>query len=193
MTFTLPALPYETDALAPMISKETLELHYGKHHAAFIANLNRLVVGTIFEDSTLESLICKSDGALFNHAAQAWNHQFYWQSMTPRGSREPKGELLHALVSEFGSFAAMKQEFTTAAAGNFGSGWTWLVMDSNKRLSILNTGNADNPMREGLTPLLCCDVWEHAYYIDYRNVRADYIEAFWKLLDWKFAADNFSG
>jgi len=193
MTFTLPALPYETDAQAPMISKETLELHYGKHHAAFIANLNRLVVGTIFEDSTLESLICKSDGALFNHAAQAWNHQFYWQSMTPRGSREPKGELLHALVSEFGSFAAMKQEFTTAAAGNFGSGWTWLVMDSNKRLSILNTGNADNPMREGLTPLLCCDVWEHAYYIDYRNVRADYIEAFWKLLDWKFAADNFSG
>ena len=193
MTFTLPALPYETDALAPMISKETLELHYGKHHAAFIANLNRLVVGTIFEDSTLESLICKSDGALFNHAAQAWNHQFYWQSMTPRGSREPKGELLHALVSEFGSFAAMKQEFTTAAAGNFGSGWTWLVKKADGSVDIVNMGAAGTPLTTGDTRLLCVDVWEHAYYIDYRNMRPKFVETFLNnLANWDFAAKNFA-
>jgi len=196
MPFTLAELPYPIDALAPLISGETLEYHYGKHHQAYLANLNRLITGTIFEESSLEELICKADGSLFDNASQVWNHSFYWNCLSSKGGGEPDGALKLAIRADFGSFAAFRQEFSASAAGNFGSGWTWLVKNMNGRLSIINTANAGNPLSngldDGLTPLLTCDVWEHAYYIDYRNARVDYIEAFWKLLNWKFAAGNFS-
>jgi len=192
MPFILPELPYARDALQPYISGETIDFHYGKHHSTYVANLNRLIVGTIFEDATLQEIVTGADGALFNNAAQVWNHTFYWNCLSPKGGGEPAGDLLQAIKSDFGSFAAFRQEFTASAIGNFGSGWTWLAMDDERRLSIVNTGNAGNPMSDGLTPLLTCDVWEHAYYIDYRNARPDYIEAFWKLLNWKFAAGNYS-
>ena len=192
MPFELPELPYPRDALEPLVSQETLEYHYGKHHSTYVANLNRLIVGTIFEDSPLKEIVVKADGALFNNAAQVWNHSFYWNSLSPKGGGEPSGDLLLAIETAFGSFAAFRQAFTASAIGNFGSGWTWLVRDAEGRLSIVNSANAGNPMSDGLTPLLTCDVWEHAYYIDYRNARPDYIEAFWKLLNWKFAADNFT-
>lgn len=192
MSFTLPDLPYPVDALAPLISKETLEYHFAKHHQAYVTNLNRLVVGTIFEESSLQELICKADGTLFNNAAQTWNHSFYWDCLSPKGGGEPDGALMLAIREDFGSFAAFRQAFSVSAAVNFGSGWTWLVKDAGGRLSILNTANAGNPIADGLTPLLTCDVWEHAYYIDYRNARSDYIEAFWKLANWKFAAACFA-
>ncbi len=191
MPFELPELPYARDALAPHISEETLDFHYGKHHNTYVANLNKLIAGTIFEEATLEDIIVKSDGGLFNNAAQVWNHSFYWQSLSPDGGGEPDGELLVAIEASFGSFEALVQEFTASAIGNFGSGWTWLVKDGEGKLAIVNTSNAGNPMTDGATPLLTCDVWEHAYYIDYRNARPDYIESFWKLVNWKFAAANF--
>ncbi len=192
MPFELPPLPYQRDALAPHISKETLDYHYGKHHQAYVDNLNRFIVGTIFEESTLEEIIGEAEGTIFNNAAQVWNHSFYWNCLAPDGGGEPGGPLLAAIESAFASFAAFKQEFTAAAAGNFGSGWTWLVKNNDGKLSIVNTGNAGTPLTDGLTPLLTCDVWEHAYYIDYRNARPAYIEAFWNLLNWEFAAKNFS-
>jgi Fe-Mn family superoxide dismutase len=190
MTFTLPQLPYPMDALVPHISKETLEYHYGKHHQAYVTNLNKLIVGTEFESMTLEDIILKAKGGIFNNAAQVWNHTFYWHSMSPNGGGEPKGALAEAINKNFGSFAAFKEQFTQAAATTFGSGWAWLVQDASGALKIISTSNAATPMTEGLTALITCDVWEHAYYIDYRNVRPDYINAFWSLVNWDFAAKN---
>lgn len=191
MTFTLPQLPYSMDALAPHISKETLEYHYGKHHQAYVTNLNKLIAGTEFESMTLEDIILKAKGGIFNNAAQVWNHTFYWHSMSPNGGGEPKGKLADAINKYFGSFAAFKDQLTQTAATTFGSGWAWLVQDASGALKIISTSNAGTPMTEGLTALLTCDVWEHAYYIDYRNVRLDYINAFWSLVHWEFATKNF--
>jgi len=193
MPFELPPLPYARNALAPHISEETLDYHYGKHHNTYVTNLNNLITGTAFENASLEDIINKADGPLFNNAAQVWNHTFYWNSLSPAGGGEPTGALLTAINTTFGSFETFRQKFSASAAGNFGSGWTWLVQDSNGALSIVNTANAGNPMTSGLTPLLTCDVWEHAYYIDYRNARPAYVESFWKLANWSFAAANFSG
>jgi len=192
MPFELPPLPYPADALAPYISAETIEYHYGRHHNTYVTNLNNLIVGTIFEESTLEEIITQADGTLFNNAAQVWNHTFYWNCLTPNGG-EPEGELLTAINETFGSLAAFQQEFSAAAATNFGSGWTWLIKNSEGKLSIVNSSNAANPLTDDATPLLTCDVWEHAYYIDYRNARPSYLEAFWQLVSWEFVAGNFSG
>ena len=190
MTFTLPQLPYALDALAPHISKETLEYHYGKHHNAYVNNLNKLIVGTEFETMSLEDIIMKAKGGIFNNAAQVWNHTFYWHSLSPNGGGEPKGKLAEAINKNFGTFAAFKEQFTQAAATTFGSGWAWLVQDATGAMKIISTSNAGTPMTDGLTALLTCDVWEHAYYIDYRNVRPDYINAFWSLVNWDFVSKN---
>lgn len=190
MTFTLPQLPYALDALAPHVSKETLEYHYGKHHNTYVTNLNKLIPGTEFESMTLEEIIMKAKGGIFNNAAQVWNHTFYWHSMSPNGGGEPKGRLAEAINKSFGSFAAFKEQFSQTAATTFGSGWAWLVQDQSGALKIISTSNAGTPMTEGLNALLTCDVWEHAYYIDYRNRRPDYIEAFWSLVNWDFARSN---
>jgi len=193
MTFTLPPLPYALDALAPHISKETLEYHYGKHHQAYVTNLNKLTPETEFESMSLEDIIMKSKGGIFNNAAQVWNHTFYWHCLSPQGGNEPKGALAEAIKKDFGSFDKFKEEFTQTAATTFGSGWAWLVKDKTGALKIISTSNAGTPMTEGLIALLTCDVWEHAYYIDYRNVRPDYIKAFWSLVNWEFANNNFKG
>ncbi|HDP0036293.1 TPA: superoxide dismutase [Fe] [Legionella pneumophila] len=190
MTFTLPQLPYALDALAPHVSKETLEYHYGKHHNTYVTNLNKLIPGTEFESMTLEEIIMKAKGGIFNNAAQVWNHTFYWHSMSPNGGGEPKGRLAEAINKSFGSFAAFKEQFSQTAVTTFGSGWAWLVQDQSGALKIISTSNAGTPMTEGLNTLLTCDVWEHAYYIDYRNRRPDYIEAFWSLVNWDFASSN---
>ncbi|MDR3442060.1 MAG: superoxide dismutase [Fe] [Legionella sp.] len=190
MTFALPQLPYAMNALAPHISEETLQYHYGKHHQAYVNNLNKLIPGTEFENLSLEEIIMKSKGGVFNNAAQVWNHTFYWHSLTPNGGGEPKGKLADAITKNFGSFDTFKEQFTQAAATTFGSGWAWLVQDDAGALKIISTSNAVTPMTEGLTALLTCDVWEHAYYIDYRNARPDYINAFWALVNWDFAASN---
>ncbi|AMQ29351.1 TPA: superoxide dismutase [Fe] [Legionella pneumophila] len=190
MTFTLPQLPYALDALAPHVSKETLEYHYGKHHNTYVTNLNKLIPGTEFESMTLEEIIMKAKGGIFNNAAQVWNHTFYWHSMSPNGGGEPKGRLAEAINKSFGSFAAFKEQFSQTAVTTFGSGWAWLVQDQSGALKIISTSNAGTPMTEGLNALLTCDVWEHAYYIDYRNRRPDYIEAFWSLVNWDFASSN---
>ncbi|KTD34443.1 superoxide dismutase [Legionella moravica] len=190
MTFTLPQLPYALDALAPHISKETLEYHYGKHHNAYVTNLNKLIVGTEFEAMSLEDIIMKAKGGIFNNAAQVWNHTFYWHSLSPNGGGEPKGKLAEAINKHFGSFTAFKEQFTQTAATTFGSGWAWLVQDATGAMKIVSTSNAATPMTDGLTALLTCDVWEHAYYIDYRNLRPDYINAFWSLVNWDFVSNN---
>jgi Fe-Mn family superoxide dismutase len=190
MTFTLPALPYAMDALAPHISKETLEYHYGKHHQTYVTNLNKLVEGTDSATLSLEELIKTASGGVFNNAAQVWNHSFYWECLSPNGGGEPSGALLDAITQAFGSFMAFKEQFTQAAITTFGSGWAWLVQDVDGQLKITSTSNAANPMTSGLTPLLTCDVWEHAYYIDYRNRRPDYLNAFWALVNWDFVASN---
>ncbi|MFT0549090.1 superoxide dismutase [Fe] [Allopusillimonas ginsengisoli] len=189
MAFTLPPLPYALDALAPTISKETLEYHYGKHHQAYVTNLNNLVAGTEFESASLEEIIKKSSGGVFNNAAQVWNHTFYWNSMTPKAG-EPSGKLLEAINAKWGSVDGFKEAFNKSAAGNFGSGWTWLVKKSDGSLDIVNTSNAATPLTTDDVALLTCDVWEHAYYIDYRNARPKYLESFWKLANWDFAASN---
>ena len=191
MEHKLPELPYAKDALAPHISKETLEYHYGKHHATYVANLNKLIVGTEFADLSLEDIVRKASGPIFNNAAQVWNHTFYWNSLSPQGGGEPSGALADAIVKTFGSFAAFKEKFSNAAVMQFGSGWAWLVKDADGKLSISQTSNAATPLRDGGRALLTCDVWEHAYYIDYRNARATYVEAFWNLVNWRFASDNF--
>lgn len=193
MAFELPALPYAKDALAPTISEETLEFHYGKHHNTYVEKLNGLIEGTEFADASLEDIIKKSSGGVFNNAAQVWNHTFYWNSMSPNGGGEPTGELADAIKAEFGSFDDFKTKFSEAAAGNFGSGWTWLVKNSSGKLEIVNTSNAGCPITDGHTPLITVDVWEHAYYIDYRNARPKYLEGFFKLANWDFAAKNFAG
>jgi len=191
MTFTLPQLPYAMDALMPYISKETLEYHYGKHHNAYVTNLNKLVADTAFATLSLEDIIKKASGGIFNNAAQVWNHTFYWHCLSPNGGGEPTGALADAINKAFGSFAAFKEQFTQTAIATFGSGWAWLVQDKDGSLKIISTSNAGTPMTEGLTALLTCDVWEHAYYIDYRNARPDYLNAFWSLVNWTFVADNF--
>ena len=191
--FTLPELPYALDALAPAISRETLEFHWGKHHQTYVNNLNNLVEGTDWAEKSLEDIILGAEGGLFNNAAQVYNHTFFWSSMAPQGGGEPKGALKDALVATWGSVEAFVKAFSDAAAGNFGSGWTWLVKDADGKLSILNTSNADTPIRHGLTPLLTIDVWEHAYYIDYRNARPAFIKAFFEnLVNWAFVEENFA-
>ena len=193
MAFELPALPYAKDALEPHISAETLEYHYGKHHQTYVTKLNGLVEGTEFEGKSLEEIIKTSTGGVFNNAAQVWNHTFYWNCLAPNAGGEPTGDLAAAITAEFGSVEAFKAKFSESAAGNFGSGWTWLVKTSDGKLAIVNTSNAQNPLTDGVTPLLTCDVWEHAYYIDYRNARPNYLNAFWELINWEFVAANFAG
>lgn len=193
MKHELPELPYELDALEPVISRETLEYHYGKHHNAYVTNLNNLVAGTEFESLSLEEVIEKASGGLYNNAAQVWNHTFYWNCLRPDGGGDPGGRLKDAIVSAFGSIDAFREKFSSSAVTNFGSGWTWLVRDADGDLEIVNTGNAGTPLGTGVTPLLTIDVWEHAYYIDYRNARPKYVGAFWKLVNWEFAETNFNG
>ncbi|MGQ9576051.1 MAG: superoxide dismutase [Thermoguttaceae bacterium] len=188
MQHQLPELPYPRDALAPHISAETIDYHYGKHHAAYVANLNKLIPGTEFENLALEEIVKRASGPIFNNAAQVWNHTFYWNCLAPGGGGEPTGPLAEALKAHFGSFAQFREKFTNAALSQFGSGWAWLVRQPNGTLAVEATANADNPLTAGRTPLLTCDVWEHAYYIDYRNARAAYLEAFWKLVNWPFVA-----
>ncbi|MCE0722107.1 superoxide dismutase [Legionella resiliens] len=190
MTFTLPELPYAKNALEPHISSETLEYHYGKHHQTYVNNLNKLLPGTEFESMELEEIIKKSKGGMFNNAAQVWNHTFYWHCLSPNGGGEPKGKLADAINKHFGSFSEFKEQFTQTAISTFGSGWAWLVQDNACALKIISTSNAGTPMTEGLNALLTCDVWEHAYYIDYRNARPDYLTAFWKLVNWDFVTSN---
>ncbi len=193
MAFELPALPYAQDALAPHISAETLEYHYGKHHQTYVTNLNNLVKGTEFENASLEDVILKSDAGLFNNSAQVWNHTFYWNSMKPGGGGEPTGELADAINSAFGSYDEFKAKFAEAATTQFGSGWAWLV-DSGSGLEIMKTSNADLPMKHSSKALLTIDVWEHAYYIDFRNARPNYISTFLDhLVNWDFAAQNLAG
>ena len=193
MQHQLPTLPYALDALQPHISKETLEFHYGKHHQAYVTNLNNLVKGTEFENAGLEDIIRKSSGGIFNNAAQVWNHTFYWNCLAPRAGGEPKGPLAEAVSRKFGSFASFKEAFSKSAVGNFGSGWTWLVKKADGSVDLANTSNAATPLTGPDKPLLTCDVWEHAYYVDYRNRRPDYVAAFWNLVNWEFAAKNFAG
>jgi Fe-Mn family superoxide dismutase len=193
MAFELPALPYARDALAPHISAETLDFHHGKHHNAYLTKLNELVPGSEFEGKSLEEIIKTSSGVLFNQAAQVWNHTFYWHSLSPSGGGAPIGELAAAIDKAFGSFEEFKTAFNGKAVGNFGSGWTWLVKNTDGSLEIVNTDDADTPIaRESQTPLFTADVWEHAYYIDYRNARPKYLEGFWKLVNWEFATANFA-
>ncbi len=191
MEHKLPELPYPMDALQPTISKETLEFHYGKHHQAYVTNLNNLIKGTEFENASLEDIVKKSSGGIFNNAAQVWNHTFYWHSMAPKAGGEPGGKLAQAINQKWGGFAQFKEAFNKSAAGNFGSGWTWLVKKSDGSLDIVNTSNAATPVTSGDTPLLTVDVWEHAYYIDYRNKRPDYLGAWWNVANWSFAEKNF--
>lgn len=192
MEHILPELPYDKNALAPGISAETVEYHYGKHHRAYVDNINRLIAGTEFEKMSLEEIIQKSSGGIFNNAAQVWNHTFYWNCLSPKGGDEPTGELATAITKQFGSFTEFKEKFTNAAITLFGSGWVWLVKNADGSLSIETTSNAGNPLKDGKRALLTCDVWEHAYYIDYRNARTKYVEAFWSLVNWKFCAMNFT-
>jgi superoxide dismutase, Fe-Mn family len=189
MSFELPELPYAQDALAPHISAETFEYHYGKHHAAYVKKLNELITDTEFSDMSLDDILLKSTGAIFNNAAQHWNHSFYWQCLTP-GSNKPNAELEQALTDTFGSVDDFCQKFSQAAATQFGSGWAWLVKDASGKLEIVTSSNADNPLTRGQRPLLTCDVWEHAYYIDTRNNRPEYIQNFWQVVNWDFVAAN---
>jgi Fe-Mn family superoxide dismutase len=192
MEHTLPPLPYAIDALAPHISQETLEYHYGKHHQTYVTNLNNLIKGTEFENLSLEEIIKKSSGGIFNNSAQVWNHTFYWNSLTPNGKGAADGALAEAINAKWGSFDKFKEEFTKSAVGNFGSSWTWLVKKADGSLDIVNTSNAATPLTTDAKALITCDLWEHAYYIDYRNVRPKYLETFFKLANWDFAAANFA-
>jgi Fe-Mn family superoxide dismutase len=186
----LPPLPYAMNALEPHISKETLEFHHGKHHEAYVEKLNDLIMGTRFENQPLEDVVRNASGSVFNNAAQIWNHTFYWHCLDPNGGGEPTGLLGKLIEYKFGSFAAFKEAFTRSAVDHFGSGWTWLVKKPDGVVDIVNTSDAETPLQGKNTPLLTCDVWEHAYYIDYRNARPKYLEAFWKLVHWPFASTN---
>ncbi|HKO88303.1 MAG TPA: Fe-Mn family superoxide dismutase [Burkholderiales bacterium] len=192
MEHKLPPLPYPLDALQPHMSKETLEFHYGKHHQAYVTNLNNLIKGTEFENMSLEEIIKKSSGGVFNNAAQVWNHTFFWQCLAPQGGGAPTGTVAEAVNKKWGSFDAFKEAFAKMAVSNFGSGWTWLVKKTDGTVDIVNTSNAATPLTGSDKALLTCDVWEHAYYIDYRNRRPDFIAAFWNLANWDFAAKNFA-
>ncbi|MCH8536571.1 MAG: superoxide dismutase [Fe] [Alkalimonas sp.] len=193
MAFELPALPYAKNALAPHISEETLEYHYGKHHNTYVVKLNGLIEGTDYAGKSLEEIVRSSEGGVFNNAAQVWNHTFYWHCLSPNGGGEPSGALADAINAKWGSFADFKAAFNDKAVNNFGSSWTWLVKKADGSLDIVNTSNADTPLAHtGLTPVLTVDLWEHAYYIDYRNARPTYLDAFWALVNWDFASKNFS-
>ncbi len=191
MAFELPPLPYALNALEPHLTRETLEYHYGKHHQAYVTNLNNLLPGSGSEGLSLEEIIQKSSGPLFNNAAQIWNHTFYWHCLSPNGGGEPTGELATHIQKTFGSFTAFQEQFTKTAISTFGSGWAWLVKTPQGALEIISTSNAGTPLTERKKALLTCDVWEHAYYIDYRNARPKYVETFWKLVNWEFVARNF--
>lgn len=191
MKYEQPQLPYSSASLAPAISQETVEFHYGRHEKTYIENLNRLIKGTTFEDSNLEDVIRESDGALFNNASQAWNHIFYFFSFSPDGGGKPSGELATAIDRTFGSFENFKMEFEKAGAGLFGSGWVWLSRDDEGNLSIDVEPNAGNPLKKGLTPILAFDVWEHAYYLDYQNRRADALKALWDIVDWDIVESRY--
>jgi Fe-Mn family superoxide dismutase len=193
MAFELPALPYEKNALEPHISAETLDYHYGKHHNTYVTKLNGLVEGTDMENKSLEEIVKSSEGGVFNNAAQIWNHTFYWNSLSPNGGGEPTGALADAINAKWGSFEDFKAAFNDKAVNNFGSSWTWLVKTADGSLDIVNTSNAETPLtHDGVTPLMTVDLWEHAYYIDYRNLRPKYLEGFWALVNWDFAAQNFA-
>jgi len=192
MAIELPALPWARDALAPHISAETIDYHYGKHHQTYVTNLNNQIKGTEFEGLDLVAIVKKAQGGMFNNAAQVWNHTFYWNSLTPKGGGEPSGKLADALKKSFGGFAQFKEDFSKAALGTFGSGWAWLVQRADGGLAIVSTSNAATPITGSDRPLLTCDVWEHAYYIDYRNARPKYVEAFWNLANWEFAASQMA-
>ena len=191
MEFKLPELLYAKGDLAPNISEKTLEFHHGKHHQAYVNKLNNLIKGTRFENADLETIVKESEGGIFNNGAQVWNHTFYFEAFSQKPQSEPKGELAQAIDRDFGSFAKFKEDFSNAAATLFGSGWAWLVKDKSGKLKIVQESNAGNPLRNELTPILTCDVWEHAYYLDYQNKRPDYIEAFWKLVDWAVVEKRF--
>jgi len=191
MEHKLPPLPYAMDALQPHISRETLEYHYGKHHQAYVTNLNNLIKGTQFENQSLEGIIKGASGGIFNNSAQVWNHTFYWSSLSPKGGGQPRGTLAKAIDAKFGNFEEFKKQFAQTAVGTFGSGWAWLVKNPDGALELLSTSNAATPLTAGKQALITCDVWEHAYYIDYRNRRPDYVGAFWNIVNWDFAAANF--
>ncbi len=191
MTFTLPALPFSNDALSPHMSSETFEYHHGKHHKTYVDKLNGLVQGTAWEGKSLDDIVRQSEGGVFNNGAQHWNHSFFWNCLSPEGGGKPSGALAAAIDAQWGSFDKFQAEFTDKAVTLFGSGWAWLVK-SGSGLAIVQTSNAGNPLRDGHRPLLTADVWEHAYYIDYRNARPKFLEAFWKLANWKFAGEQFA-
>lgn len=193
MKHTLPPLPYSPTALAPHISEETLSYHYGKHHQTYVDNLNKLIEGSEFEAASLEEIVKKSSGGIFNNAAQVWNHTFYWSCLSPNGGGAPTGLLADAINAKWGSFDEFKTAFTQTALTTFGSGWAWLVKTPQGTLELVSTSNAATPLTTDKKPLLTCDVWEHAYYIDYRNSRPNYLTAFWSLVNWEFAAQNFAG
>jgi superoxide dismutase, Fe-Mn family len=191
MEHQLPKLPYAKDALSPHISPETIEFHYGKHHQTYVTNLNKMIIGTEFENLSLEEIVKKAPaGGIFNNAAQVWNHSFYWNCLSPQGGGEPTGKLAEAINKAFGSFESFKEKFSNTAVTTFGSGWAWLVKNSDGSLGLVSTSNAGCPLTDGKVPLLTCDVWEHAYYIDYRNARPKYVETFWKIVNWSFVAKN---
>ncbi|WP_455211058.1 superoxide dismutase [Kaarinaea lacus] len=188
--FELPPLPYAMDALAPHISQETLEYHYGKHHATYVTKLNGLIEGTNFAGKSLKDIMLSSEGGVFNNAAQAWNHEFYWNCLAPNAGGTPSGDVAAAINDAFGSFDEFKAKFTDAAATLFGSGWMWAVVNKDKKIELVQTQNAANLLTDGKTPILVCDVWEHAYYIDYRNKRPDYLAGFWNLVNWDFVNEQ---
>lgn len=192
MAIELPDLPFAKDALEPHISSETLDYHHGKHHQAYVTNLNNMIAGTDQESESLESIIKSASGGVFNNAAQVWNHTFYWNCLSPNGGGEPTGALADAINAAFGSFDEFKQQFSQTAITTFGSGWAWLVQNTDGSLELVSTSNAGTPLTGDATPLLTCDVWEHAYYVDYRNVRPDYVAAFWNLVNWEFVAANMA-
>ncbi len=191
MKHELPKLPYAMNAVSQAISERTIEFHYGKHHQAYVNNLNSLIPGTPFENATLEQIILEAEGPIFNNGAQVWNHTFYFETFSPLPKQQPEGEFMWLLVETFGSFDEFKSKFSTAAATLFGSGWAWLVVDTNGKLAITQESNAGNPLRKGQKPLLTCDVWEHAYYLDYQNRRPEYIQAFWSIIDWSIIEKRF--
>lgn len=190
MKHELPKLPYAADALKPVISAQTIEFHYGKHHQAYVNNLNNLIVGTPFEDASLETIIKEGEGGIFNNGAQIWNHTFYFEAFSPSPKSAPSGRLLRLIESDYGTLSEFKELFSKAAATLFGSGWVWLVLNNQGHLEICQESNAGNPLRRGLKPLLTCDVWEHAYYLDYQNRRPDYVQGFWNLVDWRVVEER---
>jgi Fe-Mn family superoxide dismutase len=192
MPHQLPDLPYPENALEPHLSAETLALHHGKHHATYVSKLNGLIEGTDLAEASLVEIVKRGQGGVFNNGAQAWNHAFYWHCMSPSGGGDPQGELAAAVARDFGGISKLREDFSNALTTLFGSGWVWLVKDETDQLSIVSAGNADNPLREGRTPILTCDMWEHAYYVDYRNEKKKYVDAFWAVVDWDFAARNLA-